>query len=31
VTYWVEYEPADDGYLVHNAWCHRMKIEGGQP
>ena len=31
VTYWVEYEPDGDGYLVHNAWCHRMKIEGGQP
>ncbi|EGB13360.1 FAD dependent oxidoreductase [Pseudodesulfovibrio mercurii] len=31
VTYWVEYELTDGGYLVHNAWCHRMKIEGGQP
>ncbi|MDD3313012.1 pyridine nucleotide-disulfide oxidoreductase/dicluster-binding protein [Pseudodesulfovibrio sp.] len=31
VTYWVEYEPADDGYLVHNAWSHRMRIKGGQP
>ncbi|WP_207261164.1 pyridine nucleotide-disulfide oxidoreductase/dicluster-binding protein [Desulfovibrio sp. Huiquan2017] len=31
VTYWVEYESRDDGYLVHNAWCHRMKIKGGQP
>jgi Fe-S oxidoreductase len=31
VTYWVEYEKTDDGYLVHNAWCHRMKIKGGQP
>ncbi|WP_338666544.1 pyridine nucleotide-disulfide oxidoreductase/dicluster-binding protein [Pseudodesulfovibrio methanolicus] len=31
VTYWVEFEKTDDGYLVHNAWCHRMKIKGGQP
>ncbi|WP_319584029.1 pyridine nucleotide-disulfide oxidoreductase/dicluster-binding protein [uncultured Pseudodesulfovibrio sp.] len=31
VTYWVEYERTDGGYLVHNAWCHRMKIKGGQP
>nr|WP_321513879.1 pyridine nucleotide-disulfide oxidoreductase/dicluster-binding protein [uncultured Pseudodesulfovibrio sp.] len=30
VTYWVEYEPKDDGFLVHNAWCHRMKIRGAQ-
>ena len=30
VTYWVEYEPTDGGYLVHNAWCHRMKIKGAQ-
>ncbi|WP_419786650.1 pyridine nucleotide-disulfide oxidoreductase/dicluster-binding protein [Pseudodesulfovibrio sp.] len=31
VTYWVEYEPAEDGYLVYNAWSHRMRIKGGQP
>ncbi|WP_272700702.1 pyridine nucleotide-disulfide oxidoreductase/dicluster-binding protein [Desulfovibrio sp. Fe33] len=31
VTYWVEYESDGDGYLVHNAWCHRMHIEGAQP
>jgi len=31
VTYWVEYEQTDEGYLVHNTWCHRMKIQGGQP
>lgn len=31
VTYWVEYEASGDGYLVHNAWCHRMRIKGGQP
>jgi len=32
VTYWVEYEAADSGYLVHNAYSHRMILpEGGQP
>lgn len=31
VTYWVKYEQTDEGYLVHNTWCHRMKIQGGQP
>jgi len=30
VTYWVEYELQGDGYLVHNAWSHRMLIKGGQ-
>jgi Fe-S oxidoreductase len=29
VTYWVEYEPDGEGYLVHNAWCHRMQVMGG--
>lgn len=28
VTYWVEFEETGDGYLVHNAWSHRMKIAG---
>lgn len=28
VTYWVEYEPDGDGYLVHNAWSHRMRVAG---
>lgn len=31
VTYWVEFEEQGDGYLVHNTWCHRMRIKGGQP
>jgi len=31
VTYWVEYEPVEDGYLIFNAWSHRMRIKGGQP
>ena len=30
VTYWVEYESTENGYLVHNTWCHRMKIKGAQ-
>lgn len=28
VTYWVEYSPEGDGFLVHNAYCHRLQIEG---
>jgi Fe-S oxidoreductase len=28
VTFWVEYSPADNGFMVHNAYCHRMKIVG---
>lgn len=28
VTYWVEFEKLEDGYLVHNTWCHRMRIKG---
>lgn len=26
VTYWVEYSPQDDGFLVHNAYSHRIEI-----
>lgn len=26
VTYWVEYEPTEDGYLVHNGYSHRMTL-----
>jgi hypothetical protein len=30
VTYWVEYEERGEGpALVHNAWCHRMRVRGG--
>lgn len=30
VTYWVECEAdGPDGWTVHNAWCHRMRILGG--
>ena len=28
VTFWVDYTPGDDGFTVHNAYCHRMKIVG---
>jgi Fe-S oxidoreductase len=30
VTYWVEYEVTGEGYLVHNAWSHRLQIVRGQ-
>ncbi|MBP2645481.1 MAG: protein of unknown function cysteine-rich region domain protein [Firmicutes bacterium] len=26
VTYWVEYSSQEDGFLVHNAYCHRIEI-----
>lgn len=26
VTYWVEYSPTDGGFLVHNAYSHRIEI-----
>jgi hypothetical protein len=30
VTFWVEYSPSEGGgYTIHNAYCHRMEIEGG--
>ncbi len=29
VTYWVEYTPAADAYIIHNAYCHRMEIVEG--
>ncbi|MBK8021117.1 MAG: FAD-dependent oxidoreductase [Chloroflexi bacterium] len=28
VTYWVEYLPQDDGYVVFNAYSHRMDVPG---
>jgi glutamate synthase (NADPH/NADH) small chain len=31
VTYWVEYTPEADSFVIHNAYCHRMEIvEGDQ-
>ena len=26
VTYWVEYEQAADGFIVHNSYSHRMSL-----
>ncbi len=26
VTYWVEYSPGEDGFVVHNAYSHRIEI-----
>jgi len=26
MTFWVQYRPQDDGYLLENAYCHRMQI-----
>jgi len=28
VTYWVEYTPREDGFTIHNAYSHRMVIQG---
>ena len=30
VTFWVEYSPAADGagFVLHAAWCHRMRVPG---
>jgi ferredoxin len=27
ITYWVEYEPQEEGFEVFNAYCHRMMIQ----
>ena len=29
VTFWVEYSREEDGYTIHNSYCHRMQIMGG--
>jgi len=31
VTYWVEYEPTDQGYRVHNGYSHRMQLPEDAP
>ncbi len=32
VTYWVEYAPEGEAFIVFNAYCHRMDVsEGGKP
>ncbi|MBU1417227.1 MAG: 4Fe-4S dicluster domain-containing protein [Proteobacteria bacterium] len=28
VTYWVEYEPGMQGFIIHNAYSHRMSLPG---
>ncbi|MDR2825385.1 MAG: 4Fe-4S dicluster domain-containing protein [Deltaproteobacteria bacterium] len=28
MTFWVEFNQADDGYTIHDAYCHRMKVPG---
>ncbi|MGD9186619.1 MAG: 4Fe-4S dicluster domain-containing protein [Desulfobacteraceae bacterium] len=28
VTFWVEYTPVKDGFVVHNAYAHRMEVIG---
>ena len=30
VTFWVEYSPLEDGFTIHNAYCHRMEVVGGK-
>jgi Fe-S oxidoreductase len=27
-TFWVDYAPEDEGYRIHNAYCHRMNVTG---
>ena len=29
ITYWVEYTKTAEGYLIHDAYSHRMELEGG--
>ena len=29
VTFWIEYSTSDEGYVVHNAYAHRMEVSGG--
>lgn len=31
VTYWVEFEPMDQGYVVHNGYSHRMLLPEEKP
>lgn len=28
-TFWVEYSPHQDGFIVHNAYSHRMEVSSG--
>ena len=29
VTFWVEYSQTEDGFVIHNAYSHRMEVVGG--
>jgi len=31
VTYWVEYSCGDKGFIIHNAYSHRMEVVGDGP
>ena len=31
VTYWIEYEPSADGFVVHNGYSHRMQLPEDTP
>ena len=31
VTYWVEYSCGDTGFIIHNAYSHRMEVVGDGP
>jgi glutamate synthase (NADPH/NADH) small chain len=31
VTYWVEYSGGDSGFIIHNAYSHRMEVVGERP
>ena len=31
VTFWLEYRPQGEAWLILNAWSHRMTIKGGRP
>ena len=28
VTFWVEYQPQGESFVLHDAWCHRMVVPG---
>ena len=28
VTFWVEFSQCGEGYMLHDAWCHRMRVPG---
>ena len=30
VTFWVRYSVREDGFVLHDAWCHRMLVPGAE-